>query len=156
LVALYVLAVIGAAVVARWLLRPLWASRNVRRAAIEFHAASIDALATIREAGPELAPHDLAVRLALRRWVSARTTIRGLSEGEQQIVEETLKRRRIVLEDVVQAITAFMEQCGRANGPLAAGADLAPIRQPNPVARFRSPRAVSHSHVAPARAGRRR
>ncbi|HEY2355971.1 MAG TPA: hypothetical protein VGH86_00870, partial [Phenylobacterium sp.] len=70
MVALYVLAAIGAAAVAEWLLRPVRASLKVRRVADDFHAASLETLAAIREAGPARAPNHPSVLLALRRWVS--------------------------------------------------------------------------------------
>jgi hypothetical protein len=109
---LYVLAVIGAVAVAEWLLRPLRASLKVRRAADEFHPAYVETLAAIREAGRARAPNHPSVLLALRRWVSARAVIRGLAEDEQRIVAEISARKGVVLAEIVQAITAFMEECG--------------------------------------------
>ncbi|HEY2356182.1 MAG TPA: hypothetical protein VGH86_01925, partial [Phenylobacterium sp.] len=42
-----------------------------------------------------------------------RAVVRGLSKDEQRIVAEISGRKGVVLAEIAQTITAFMEECGR-------------------------------------------
>lgn len=111
MVVVYVLAVVGGAVIALWLARTWSGSWRVLTATNEFQAASVAAIAAIREQ----VPTHPSIFAALGRWEASRSAIRELTADQQRIAVETLRERGFPIQEVAEAITEFMEATDREN-----------------------------------------